>query len=988
MRTITAPGIEIKEIDKSQYSPAMTGTGCYVMGFANKGEAYQPMDFTSRSAFINYYGEPDNEAERYFYSAACEVLNNNGRLIAARLPYDNESFEKMVAYKWNVEQTTKDLATVAGGNLAAITNVDTSVDKVCEITTGGTPYLMDLADVDEYRTNEKKVGNGTFVIVDTTCAPYKKIDESADRTGSIRKGKARELLGIVPVVTTAANALYAQKMIKVDAKDAKYYEAVGPVMTQLSGNAGIYAATVDATQGELSGNQAYNTDLVRQLNSVYKNYRIQSQTVANDLSTVNKIKAGSDEVLASGVIESDSEGIGVMFKSQMDAIETDWIKKLNKAAGHVEDFLNEPGALSAAKVKVDNSKWKAEYYGDPTDYEGTEFDEIGPRTVILGVLAGETTTEICQFQINSYKDAEGSYIYKDKYIEEESFDASKIYTEGIVTFKYRDTASGDILDGTLYTSLIKAIPGVRQFDLDDYAQYDMTMPVADCASGIATIAAAVDQYGNYHAEDGDDGLPDTVSFEANSFFSPIQYNSELEAFDRDNLKKIGIVVYKTYMDPGEGNKIQFEAVEAFCGSLNRDDKDPTTGVTTFIDTIVNNQSEYINIFSNCFGSAAAKKAYKDELDMLVMHPTSNAGDCGFYAAQVEEKISISKSIYDGMNKAFEKVTDINERQIDIVPDAGLANIASFIKAVHGESFQYDLDGCMEDGTTYASMWKSNSNTPAVKTWKAVEQKLDNFCKNIRKDCMFIADGLRPTVIAGQKKIIRPSKPSNTIDEHILPNLKFMSGLNTNYGALYIDWFETADDYSGDFFWCPPSIKAMGVYINTDVNFNYWDAPAGLNRGVIAATDVAFSPTPPQAGMIYEKSMNYAIQYPNDGIVLEGQKTLQVKPSALDRINVRRLLLRLERAAYQVSRYFLYEGNTAYLRQRLVDALNPYFNEAKVGGGLYDYKIVCDESNNTPDTIDRNELHVAIGVKPVKTVEFIMIDFVIGRTGSSWEELGL
>jgi phage tail sheath protein FI len=167
----------------------------------------------------------------------------------------------------------------------------------------------------------------------------------------------------------------------------------------------------------------------------------------------------------------------------------------------------------------------------------------------------------------------------------------------------------------------------------------------------------------------------------------------------------------------------------------------------------------------------------------------------------------------------------------------------------------------------------------------------------------------------------------------------------------------ADDYTGDFFWCPPSIKATGVMINCDVNYQYWDAPAGLNRGVIQCTDVAFSPTVKQAGPMYEKNWNYAIHYPNDGVVLEGQKTFQTKPSAFDRINVRRLFLRLERAAYQVSRYFVYEGHTAYTRQRLVDALDPYFKEAKNKGGIYDYIIKCDDENNPPEVIDRNELVV-------------------------------
>ena len=102
IRTILAPGVQINEIDKSQYSPAMTGSNCYVMGFTDRGEPYQPMEFTSRTAWTNYYGTPDNEAERYAYAAACEVLNQNGRLYFARLPYDNAAFEKVACFKYKL----------------------------------------------------------------------------------------------------------------------------------------------------------------------------------------------------------------------------------------------------------------------------------------------------------------------------------------------------------------------------------------------------------------------------------------------------------------------------------------------------------------------------------------------------------------------------------------------------------------------------------------------------------------------------------------------------------------------------------------------------------------------------------------------------------------------------------------------------------------------------------------------------------------------
>ena len=374
-----------------------------------------------------------------------------------------------------------------------------------------------------------------------------------------------------------------------------------------------------------------------------------------------------------------------------------------------------------------------------------------------------------------------------------------------------------------------------------------------------------------HGIDYDDSVPETIALDAANYFSTI-HPAEDGGFEADHLKDIGVVVYRCYLDPAEGNKVSYEPVEAFCGSLFKDDKDPNTGVTKFIDTIVNTNSQYINFFSNCFNSTASKKFYKDECDILIAEPCQGAV-LGLYSPMTKEDISINKSIYDGLNKAFEKVEDINKLQIDIVCDAGISNIASYLKAIFGNKGPYDLMITDDLGNSMLGMWKCKKyDDPAVKTWKTVVQKLDNFCKNVRKDCMFVTECPRPLVLQGQKKIIRETKPANTIDANILPYLPAVCGLNTNFGAGYLDWFEMADDYTGDFFWCPPSIKAMGVMINCDVNYWYWDAPAGLNRGVIQCTDVAFSPTIKQAGPIYEKNWNYAINYPNDGVVLEGQKT--------------------------------------------------------------------------------------------------------------------
>ena len=178
LRVITSPGVEIREIDKSGYTTVPTGTSVYLKGFTGKGEAYKPMEITTRSAYEQIYGVPDTEAERYTYAAACETLNQGGRLWMARLPYDNESFEKMVGVKYSVKFNsvgdTKSLVD-EDGSFHAVNIADSEIKQAAEIVGGKDPSLYDLSAIDEYRTDEAKVPANTFLIVDTTGATYKRV---------------------------------------------------------------------------------------------------------------------------------------------------------------------------------------------------------------------------------------------------------------------------------------------------------------------------------------------------------------------------------------------------------------------------------------------------------------------------------------------------------------------------------------------------------------------------------------------------------------------------------------------------------------------------------------------------------------------------------------------------------------------------------------------------------------------------------------------
>ena len=357
---------------------------------------------------------------------------------------------------------------------------------------------------------------------------------------------------------------------------------------------------------------------------------------------------------------------------------------------------------------------------------------------------------------------------------------------------------------------------------------------------------------------------------------------------------------------------------------------------------------------------------------------------GFYPEMAEPIITYT-TIAQSLNKILDTMSNVHESDIDVVCDAGVSNIAQFVKQVYDPSADDGEDvGGLYQPVKYSSFFKFNKNTDLA-YWKTIIWKFDTFCK-FRGDCMFCTDGPRGMVLIGNKQVVRKTKKDTSIDLNILPYLSKIAGINTSYGAGYLNWYRTISDYTGDTLWVPPSIKAMGTYILTDKQYNWWDAPAGMRRGVINMVETSFNPNRVQAGEIYDVNWNYAIHYLNDGIIQEGQKTFQTRQSALDRVNVRRLIGRIKRYVYFASLQFLYEPHTVAIREKYVKTITPFFQDLVNRGGLYDFKIICDSSNNPPEVIDRNELRVKIGIKPVKTIEFIIIDLCVLNTGAQWTEM--
>jgi hypothetical protein len=236
----------------------------------------------------------------------------------------------------------------------------------------------------------------------------------------------------------------------------------------------------------------------------------------------------------------------------------------------------------------------------------------------------------------------------------------------------------------------------------------------------------------------------------------------------------------------------------------------------------------------------------------------------------------------------------------------------------------------------------------------------------RNDCFYIMD-------------------QTAINDTITQAVAQANGVDSNMTATYYPWIKTVDVNTNKLISVPPSVLLPGVFAANDRVAAEWFAPAGLNRGgLIGAVGVLNRLSQTEKDTLYEGKVNPIVIFPGVGNpVVFGQKTLQDKSSALDRINVRRLLLTVRKYIASTSKYLVFEQNTSTTRQAFLNIVNPYLTGIQQNQGLYAFRVVMDESNNTPDVVDRNIMKGSIYLQPTKTAEFIQIDFNILPTGASF-----
>jgi phage tail sheath protein FI len=211
-----------------------------------------------------------------------------------------------------------------------------------------------------------------------------------------------------------------------------------------------------------------------------------------------------------------------------------------------------------------------------------------------------------------------------------------------------------------------------------------------------------------------------------------------------------------------------------------------------------------------------------------------------------------------------------------------------------------------------------------------------------------------------------------------------SSRDTSYAATYWPWVKMLDPGTGKQVWLPASTVVPGVYAYNDKVAAPWFAPAGINRGGLNTVSYAkFKLTQANKDDLYEANINPLATLSGEGVVVFGQKTLQKEASALDRVNVRRLLIELKSYIGQLADQIVFEQNTATTRTSFLARVTPYLERIQQKQGLYAFKVVMDDSNNGPAVIDRNQLVGQIYIQPTRTAEFISLDFILMPTGAEF-----
>lgn len=389
----------------------------------------------------------------------------------------------------------------------------------------------------------------------------------------------------------------------------------------------------------------------------------------------------------------------------------------------------------------------------------------------------------------------------------------------------------------------------------------------------------------------------------------------------------------------------------------------------------------------------------NNLNYLAPIPTSGSttgSNTDFYLGNVSQSLNAatpsSTNPYTGSLQSqlvggdFVNNININTKRFVVPFQAGFDGAQPNLPKYSGENI---------DDTNTFGFDCSTSSSPGTKAYNkalSVLSNTDYYDFNILLTPGII-ESLHDSVALNARNMVTARQDAfyvmdcNHITDSIQTVVNNMNTLDNNYTATYWPWVQIpALGQNNRFIWTPPSIVVAGALAFNDSTRAPWYAPAGLSRGGLTTVQNTYQNlSQADRNTLYEARINPIANFPADGVVIWGQKTLQARPSALDRVNVRRLLIAVKKFIASSTRYLVFDQNVQATRDKFTGIVNPYLQSVKADQGLYAFRVVMDSSNNTPDVIDRNILYGQIFLQPTRTAEFIILDFNIQPTGAAFPE---
>jgi len=937
-RTINSPGVEIRESDLSLTAPLNVGTNVYVTGFAQQGPLDEVLRITTKQELNQVFGPPTNSPERYFYYTLNELLNSPANVYASRLPYGHGTGDgfgsKYSALVYPVRNVTGDAEL---GTLSAY-NLNFNFIGSTARTAVPTDAVNALSGVEIGIQSSRGVLSSAVFGVSANGASWihKGTQFYSGSSTSVNRGGTTN---VIEVSTGALGGNTVQTLLCAVSGAIKQADETSSGFT-------FTAPKSPMTGTGLTLNIALTGLVATQTNGTISDSVVEPWT---DTSDTFSISAYSNQQISTN-LDTASAVYVLGQPTHLELTEAQYLSALedtaytwSATAGAKDSFSTIADAGGAGAVILNkststiNNQFEGYYTGlaDNTNTTpGSNFNNIlTTKTVTASAGATTTFTTIPQ----------GTLVFNltSNYLTGPSNSVSEVM-ENLTDFEIDGRDDDDVLSLGVF-KLRKSIYADEAFKLD-YVLED-------------GIAGSINYYRTQLNPAGGQDLP---------FF--------LES--RDEASRNVVIKVNDYVS----NRLRGTNALDANGDVNKRVRVLTTELATNTTAAGVQKTGIAAGLYTSLDTALGKAEH--------LYPL------GAYTDQTATGKELG-DIPNKLERALDGIRNDEIYDIDVVVEGGLGTIYSIASAA--DTTYYDEYASTSAITTAVNGLRTSGDPTGTaltlrNNYSTIFNKFEQFVTppylgGSRGDCIFVADPLRQIFIQGSGGKVLDDKNKNFQTDIYWPIRHQFANENTSYAATYGNWALVYDSYSGRQVWVPFSGFAGATMARTDAATFPWFAPAGFTRGLVTfANDIAINPNQKQRDELYKANINPVAQFPTQGLVIFGQKTLSKKSSAFDRINVRRLFLALERPTKKASRFFVFEQNTEFTRTRLVNTLTPIFERAKNNEGLYDYLIVCDERNNTPAVIDANELVVDIYIKPTRTAEFILVNFYATRTDANFEEL--